>query len=240
MDRGRLLIDTMVELADTQIADYDMVGALYLLCERTVEVVGVDAAGVVVVDRAGELQVAAASSAEMHDLEALQVSHRQGPCVAALRTAEAVDASDLAATEHLWPRFAERALALGYHSAHARPLRLREEPIGALDVLRTAGGRLTELDLAAVTGLVGTATIGIVHRRALGAAEQQVSQLRQALSRRAVVEQATAVLADRLHVDQGTAFDRLRRYARNHNHRLRDVAQRFMKGELDAEALTTP
>lgn len=237
MDRGRLLIDTMVELADTQTAHYDMVGALYLLCERTVEVAGVDAAGVVLVDGAGELQVAAASSAEMHELETFQVTRRQGPCVAALRTAEAVDAPDLAAPEHRWPQFAERALALGYHSAHARPLRLREESIGALEVLRTAGGHLTEPDMAAVAGLVGTAAIGIAHRRALGAAERQVSQLQQALNRRAVVEQATAVLADRLHVDQGAAFDRLRRYARNHNHRLRDVAQRFMKGELDAEAL---
>lgn len=240
MDRGRLLIDTMVELADTQVADYDMVGALYLLCERAVRVAGVEAAGVVLVDGAGELQVAAASSAEMHDLEVFQVSQRQGPCVAALRTAEVVDAPDLAATEHCWPLFAERALAMGFHSAHARPLRLRERPIGALDVLRTAGGDLSEPDAAAVAGLVSIASIGIAHQRALGEAERQVSQLQRALSRRAVVEQATAVLADRLHVDQGTAFDRLRRYARNHNHRLRDVAQRFMKGELDAEALTAP
>lgn len=238
MSRERLLIRTLLELADTMAVDHDIVDFLYLLCERAVDVVEADAAGVLLMSGNGDLVVAAASSHEMRKLEQFEVEHLQGPCVEAHRTAERVDDVDLAQSADRWPDFTAEALALGFRSVHARPLRLRDQPIGALTIFRKIQGRFDDDAAAVVAGLADMASIGIVHERALSAAEQQVSDLQRALNKRAVVDQATAVLADRLDLDQGVAFDWLRRYARNNNQRLRDVAQRFLNGELNPEAFT--
>lgn len=240
MARERLLIRTLVDLADSTEISRDSLGALDLLCERAVAIIDADAAGVLLMNGVGDLEVGAASSQEMRELGQAEVCHRRGPCVQAHRTGARVDHADLAAGPAPWPEFAAAALARGLASVHARPLRLRDQPIGALSILRRETGRVSDDDAAVVAGLADMAAIGIVHDRAVSAAQHQVSDLRRALDKRAVVDQAVAVLADRSAVDHGAAFEWLRRYARNHNQRLRDVAQRFLRGELDADALAPP
>lgn len=42
--RERLLLRTLVELADTLVTDYEVVDFLYLLCDRAVEILGADVA----------------------------------------------------------------------------------------------------------------------------------------------------------------------------------------------------
>ncbi len=51
-----------------------------------------------------------------------------------------------------------------------------------------------------------------------------------------VIEQAKGVIAERAGVDLAEAFSRLRRYARNHNLRLTDVAQASIDATLDPAA----
>jgi hypothetical protein len=57
-----LLSDTFVELADTMVADFDVIDFLHLLTDRAVALLGAAAAGVLLADPRGELRVAAASS----------------------------------------------------------------------------------------------------------------------------------------------------------------------------------
>jgi hypothetical protein len=56
-----LLSGTFVELADTMVADFDIIDFLHLLTERSVQLLSASAAGVVLAAPGGELQVAAAS-----------------------------------------------------------------------------------------------------------------------------------------------------------------------------------
>jgi AmiR/NasT family two-component response regulator len=58
-------------------------------------------------------------------------------------------------------------------------------------------------------------------------------QLSAALTSRVVIEQAKGVIAERAGIDLAEAFSRLRRYARNRNLRLTDVA---IVGSLDPQA----
>jgi hypothetical protein len=69
-----LLSGTFVELADTMVADFDIIDFLYLLTERSVQLLSASAAGVVLAAPGGELQVAAASSdlAELVELFQIQ------------------------------------------------------------------------------------------------------------------------------------------------------------------------
>jgi GAF domain-containing protein len=235
--RQEQLIRTLVELADTLADDYDVVEFLYRLTERCVDVLEVAAAGVLLQDPERDLDVVAASSHEMRVLELFEVQAREGPCWEAFVSGEPVTENDVTLAPQRWPAFAERAAALGYRSVHAEPLGLRSDRIGALNLFRADRRAFSDEERLVAAGLADMAAIGILHERALAAADEQVRQLRHAVDSRAVVEQAKAVLAERLGTDAATAFDWLRRYARNRNLRLRDVAQRVLDGQVTAEAV---
>lgn len=231
MSREEALVRALVELADTLVADYDTTEYLYRLAERCVEVVDAAAAGVLLMD--GEkLTVAAATSHELRALEVFEAAEQQGPGMEAYHTEASVNERDLADSQTRWPDFTSRAVELDYRCVHAHPLRLRTDCIGALSVFWAQPAGSDASDELICQGLADMATIGITHERALTAAQDQIHHLRQALEGRAVIEQAKALLAERLHTDTGDAFDWLRRYARNHNQRLRDVAQRFLDGKI--------
>jgi hypothetical protein len=79
-----LLSDTFVDLADTMVADFDVIDFLHMLTDRTVALLGASAAGVMLADPRGELRVAAASSEEAGLLELFQLQNDQGPCLVVL------------------------------------------------------------------------------------------------------------------------------------------------------------
>src|ERR1700749_3265855 len=135
-----LLSDTFVELADTMVADFDIIDFLHLLTDRAVRLPGGSAAGVVLAAPRGELRVAAASSEEAGLLELFQLQNDQGPCLECFRTGRAVTATDLPGSAQRWPRFAEAATQAGFATVHALPMRLRDPGIGALNLFGAAPG----------------------------------------------------------------------------------------------------
>src|SRR5246127_193895 len=108
-----LLSDTFVDLADTMVADFDIIDFLHLLTDRSVALLGAAAAGVVLADPRGELRMAAASSEQAGLLELFQLQNDQGPCLECFRTGRPVTAADLAGPGQRWPRFAEAAAQSG-------------------------------------------------------------------------------------------------------------------------------
>ncbi len=56
MTRESLLISTLVELADNLVDEFDVIEVLTMLCNRCVDTVDVDAAGVMLVSPTGVLQ----------------------------------------------------------------------------------------------------------------------------------------------------------------------------------------
>lgn len=77
--RERLVMDTFVEMADTLASDYDIGEFLHTLVERCAEILNVETGGVLVEGPDGHLQLAAATSDEMKDLEDLEIQLRQAP-----------------------------------------------------------------------------------------------------------------------------------------------------------------
>src|ERR1700758_2712730 len=105
-----LLSDTFVDLADTMVADFDILDFLHMLTDRSVRLLGASAAGVMLADPRGELRVAAASSEEGELLELYQLQNAEGPCLDCFRTGRPVTAADLAGpAQQQWPRFAQAA-----------------------------------------------------------------------------------------------------------------------------------
>src|SRR6188768_3852014 len=112
-----------VEVADTLVDDFDLLDLLHMLTVRTADLVGASAVGLLLADQRGHLRFMAASDENARILEIFQVQVNEGPCFDAYRNAEAVVNSDLRLEGTRWPEFTKQALALGFHSVHAFPMR---------------------------------------------------------------------------------------------------------------------
>ena len=208
-DENRL-IRTLVELADNLVDDFDVVDLLTLLADRCVEVLDVAAAGVMLAAPSGALHVVASSSEAMRVLELFQLQADQGPCVDCYATGEPVLNVDLAAVDTRWPRFAAQAVAAGFGSVHALPLRLRGRTIGALNMFRADQGTLDASEVSAAQGLADIATIAIIQHQVSVDAQTLNLQLSDALNSRIVIEQAKGRISQAANIDMGRAFQRLR------------------------------
>jgi GAF domain-containing protein len=219
------LARVFVEFADTLVDEFDLVEFLQMLATRTAELLDRSPVGLLLADRHGRLRFMAASDENVRLLELFQVQDRSGPCQDAYRAGEPVVNADLAGAADRWPAFAPRAVAAGFRSVHAFPLRLRQETIGALNVFsEEVGGRLADSDVEIVQALADVAAIGLLQERAISRGEVLVEQLQGALNSRIVIEQAKGVVAQALRVGVGEAFDLIRDYARRRGLRLSHVA----------------
>ncbi|HEY3001990.1 MAG TPA: GAF and ANTAR domain-containing protein [Kribbellaceae bacterium] len=241
MDTERLAT-TFVELADSLVDEYDVIELLQLLTERCVQLLGVDAAGLLLRDQHGVLQVAASSSEQVRLVELFQLQNDEGPCLDCYIEGRPVGTDRLSGADQRWPRFAAEATAAGFAAVHAVPLRLRGETIGALNLFWAPPAEVRTHDLSVAQALADVATIAILQERLTRSRELLAGQLQAALNSRVVIEQAKGVLAERGGMDMGTAFDLLRRAARSSNRRLADVAAGVVEGRdsLDGEETWRP
>lgn len=237
MPREAKLAHALVELADTLVADFDVIELLSRLTDRCLDVLDMSAAGIMLADPDGELRVMASSSETMRLVELFELQSQEGPCLDCYRTGLRVVNRDLAASGTLWPRFAGAARDAGFASVHALPMRLRGSVIGALNLFHDTPGRMHQADIDAGQALADIATIAILQNRAAHQAQLLNEQLTQALNTRIVIEQAKGMIAEREQVDLETSFQLLRNHARSRNLRLVDVATAITTGAISASSL---
>ena len=236
MNRESEVVQALVDLADTLVADYDVIEVLTRLADRCVHVLHAAAAGVMLASPSGELRLAASSSEAMRVLELFELQAREGPCLDAFRTGEPVAHETLHSGTGRWPRFATVAVEAGFRSALAFPLRLRDTTIGALNLVSVDDAPMDDADLLVARAFADLAAISIIQERASTEAQHLNEQLNHALTSRIMIEQAKGVLFERADIDMNKAFNRLRNYARTNNLRLTDVAQAAVDGTLDPQA----
>jgi GAF domain-containing protein len=97
-----LLSQTFVQLADSLVDDFDLIELLTLLSDRCVELFEAGAAGILLADQRGSLQVIAASSEQARLLELFQLQNDEGPCLECFSTGAAITVHDLGTVER-WP-----------------------------------------------------------------------------------------------------------------------------------------
>jgi GAF domain-containing protein len=234
-ERDHALADTFVALADTLVADYDVLDLFDYLMTASVELIGVTAAGLLLDDQRGNLQVVASSSEETRLLEVFQLQNNEGPCLDCVRGAAAVTSDDIGSESERWPSFAPRAVEAGFRSVAALPMRLRENVVGGLNLFHSGDVGITDDQRRLGQAFADVATIGILQRRSVHRSTLLAEQLQHALNSRIVIEQAKGVVAERHQVPMGLAFDALRRYARDNNLKLTDTAAAVVTGEIDPD-----
>lgn len=239
MSREQRLAEVFVELADTLVDDYDVLELLHTLCERSVELLQADAAGLILADQRGVLHVMASTTEEARLLELFVLQNDEGPCLDCYSTGEKIVNIDLNEVEERWPNFRAATIAAGYRSTHAIPLRLRGQVIGVLNLFCLNRATLSDTDVALGQALCDIATVGLLQERIVRHGEVLAEQLQSALNSRIMLEQAKGVLSERAGISVDDAFTLIRAHARRNHLQLSAVASGLIDGTVAATALTS-
>ncbi|WP_225987475.1 ANTAR domain-containing protein [Streptomyces spectabilis] len=201
------------------------------VCTAAVAALPVDGAGLSAMSRTTASHPLCSTDDISEQLEELQLTLGEGPCVDAFAHGAAVLTPDLRIGElqQCWPVFADAALEAGALAAFALPLQIGAINPGVLDLYAQVPVRLGEEELADALGFAEFATLVLLDARidATGAPPDDSAAKEQSEGLggyRAEISQATGMLTVQLGVGIDEAFVRLRAYAYAHGRRLTAVA----------------
>lgn len=236
-ERGREsgVTQAFVSLADAMVDGTDAVDLLSGLTADCARLLDVASAGLLLADGRGVLHVMAASSERTRNLELFQLQREEGPCLDCYRTGSPVNVADLRQETSRWPAFTAVAVVAGFRSVHAVPMRLRDRVLGVMGLFGTRVGSVSDDDLRVGQALAHVATVAIVAERATADQARVNEQLQGALTSRVLVEQAKGLVAQTGDLDMDHAFAALRRYARDHNLRMGEVAAGVVAREISSQ-----
>ena len=238
VSREAVLARVFVRLADTLASDFDVVDFLQSLSTDSVEILGAEAAGVMLADSRGGLRLIASSDERMRLLELFELQGAQGPCLDAFSSGRPVQAG-AADGRARWPVFAPEASDAGFQMMCAVPLRVRTDVIGALNLFRSTDEPFTGGEMEIAQAMAEMAAIGLIQERALRERSLLAEQLQGALNSRVIIEQAKGMLAEYLTLNVDDVFKLLRNYARDHNRKLSEVASDIVSRKISRAELAT-
>lgn len=234
------LAAVLVDVADTLVDEFDLIEFLQRVASHASSLVAARISGLMLADHRGRLRLVAASDERAEMLELFQVQAEEGPCQDCYHLGEPVVVNDLQQAAGRWPQFAPHAVAAGFRSVHAFPMRLRGQVVGALNMFGVRAGPMDDPDVRVIQALADIATIALLQERAVTRAELLGEQLQSALNSRIVIEQAKGYLAQIHQESPDQAFDRMRSYCRHHGLKLGEVALRVTTEPAGLPELTRP
>lgn len=172
-----------------------------------------------VIDRR-EIHHKAASSDWVRRTDRLMEAVGEGPCLDAIWTQRTLRVDDLAG-ERRWPKFTERAAALGARSMLSFQLYVEDNNLGALNLYSRTPSAFD--DESEHTGLLVAAHAAIAYADA-----RKQRQLEEGMDTRGVIGQAMGILMERHQLDRTRAFSVLARYSQHSNRKLADVAEEIV------------
>jgi hypothetical protein len=168
------------------------------------------------------------------ELDELQFTLGEGPCVDAVGQDEAVLVADLltAGSRHRWPIFAPTAVERGVRRIAAIPIQVGAARLGVLDLYWITAGSLSPEKLA--TALVYADAVLILALDQSGGVVPDLDDFDAGglIEWRAEIHQASGMVSVQLGVNVTEALVRLRAFAYVHNQRLTDEATEVVARRL--------
>ncbi|WP_162606417.1 GAF and ANTAR domain-containing protein [Jiangella asiatica] len=194
-----------------------VVATMDAAARRAVEAVeGSAATGVLSTSRRFRRDVAVSTTQEAERLDALQFRLGDGPSLRAVQERTAVFVRDTRG-ECRWPLWASVASEAGFQSMLVVPMVI--EPYrAALGIYWDCHGRPGHEELAMVSLIARHAAIAVANAH-------QVSTLREAVEARHRIGLAQGILMERFGLDAEQSFSILRRYSRDNNIKVNDIAR---------------
>jgi len=205
----------------------DVSAALQQAITACVELFGVTGSGLMIADEDNTLRAAVASDGPGRILENVQAETGQGPCVDTFVNGRNVSTEDLT-TESRWPASRDALVRQGVRAVLGAPVVLGGVTVGSLDVYRDQPHRWDDTESGALSRY--SRVLETILEAALRARQNKelADQLQYALDNRVVVERAVGYLMAAHGVDAVTAFNLLRRTARDRRRKAVDVARHLL------------
>lgn len=203
------------------------------LCEVAARLVGVSAAGVVLVSGGRALGNVCVSDATARAVEDVQYMLGEGPCVDACAARAPVLVPDLANPSLVrWPGFRDAAQSHGVRAAFGFPLLIETVCIGALNLYCDEPGPLAREQMADAAAVADAAGRIVLNWQSVAGPGSLAWQLEQLPEHRAVVHQATGMVSVQAAVSVDDALVLLRAYAFAEDRAIADVAAEVVGGAL--------
>ncbi len=188
---------------------------------------GADGAGLTLLEE-GRADTIVATVPFVREIDDIQYSLNQGPCVSAAAEGRTVLSGSLGG-DRRWPQFGSKVARLGVHSAVSLPLITPDDGVlGALNVYAHDKHVFDERAAALGELFAGPAAIAVQNAQVLAQTQRLTEQLRSALNTRAVVERAVGIVMSRSGVDEHEALSRLRTLSQHEHRKLPQVAQQIV------------
>jgi GAF domain-containing protein len=221
------LRDSLSALSRLATGSLDLRDVLTRVAEFAVAAIpGADGAGLTLLE-AGHGDTIVATAPFVAEVDAIQYTIEQGPCITAAKEGRTVRSGALG-DDAQWPDFGPRVKQLGVHSVLSLPLLIPGGVVGAMNVY---AHRVNSFDDHAVEFgelFAVPAAIAVQNAQVLAQTKRLAHQLQAALTSRAVIDQALGILMSRTGSTSDQAFDRLRDRSQSDNVKLREVAQRVV------------
>lgn len=227
-----LYLHTLGELTTKMSAGYDVEVVLEDLTGRMTDVLGLAGVGLSL-ERGGRIEFHAGHGPAVAVMERAQEEAQQGPGISAFETGTVVAVDDLAAQSRRWPHYSSVAATVDLSAVASIPMRQGGRALGVIDLYDHAARAWPSVDLRAACVVANLVAAFVVHAHDRDRQAERIRHLQRALDSRVDVEQAKGVLAARHGIDPNDGFERLRRYSRDRNAPLREVARAVVEGRID-------
>lgn len=200
---------------------------LQRVCEQVVRAVPDAELAGVMMSRRGAPETVAVTDKQVHDSDNAQYQAGEGPCLHAMTTGALVR-SDAEEARDRWPAFVRALDEAHVGSFLSAPLVIDNQFSGALNLfgLRAHGFRELEARILEIYSIAMETALRSAWR--YRQAQTTIAQLEQALTSRAVIDQAKGILMAARGLTADEAFQELVEQSRRENVKLRDFVGVFV------------
>jgi GAF domain-containing protein len=181
---------------------------------------GFSHAGISVLHRDGAIETLAGTDELVWELDSVQYSLMEGPCVDAMQT-EPIVVVNHARHAQRWPRYMPAAVEAGLRSQLAVRLYLKDDTLGGLNLYSTDGDTVDPEAPEIASLFAAHAAIALGHAR-------EEHHLQEALGTRKTIGQAIGIVMQQHEIDEDRAFHFLLRVSSTSNIKLRTIAQELV------------
>ncbi len=187
---------------------------------------GADVAGVTLL-RDGKPTTAVFTDPTSPEIDSAQYETGVGPCLDAFRHQQVFGVPSTTEDEK-WPPFSQACVEHGIMSTLSLPLGVRGNGIGALNLYAREPAAFSEEQEQVGMMFAAQASVALANAQLYNSAYRLTQQLQEALTSRAIIDQAKGILMGQHGVGAAEAFELLRRQSQRENRKLRELAQELV------------
>jgi GAF domain-containing protein len=162
------------------------------------------------------------------DADELQYERGYGPCMDAGRAGQVFLVDDMR-TEQRWPDYAQNVVAHGVLTSLSVPLPFQGVTIGALNTYGRRPQVIDDSDLELAEEVAAWVAVAVGNAEAAARTSDDLTQLRTAMTSRALIEQAKGILMERHKITEDEAFTMLTHASQQTKTNLPDVAAELVR-----------